>query len=251
MKKIRLNRVISRAGLSSLRGADELIRSGRVTVNGRVVTEMGLTVDPKSEAICVDGEELTASRKKHYYLFFKPKGVVSTMIDPEGRSTVSDYTSGLSVRVFPSGRLDYDADGLILLTNDGDAANLITHPKTKLPKTYQVKVSGSLSKKELEKFRRGIPVDGRQTLPAKIVPLKVTDKNSWYDVTLTEGRNRQIKKMFRYFKVRVLKIRRISIGRLSLEGLSPGEVRKLTKEETETLLKSLNLDKPRQRKTGR
>lgn len=242
MKKIRLNRIISRAGLSSLRGADELIKSGRVTVNGKTVTEMGLTVDPKNESICVDGEELSASKKKHYYLFFKPKGVVSTMIDPEGRSTVSDYTSGLSVRVFPAGRLDYDADGLILLTNDGDVANLITHPKTKLPKTYQVKVSGSLSKKDLEKFQRGIPVDGKQTLPAKITPLKVTDNNSWYDVTLTEGRNRQIKKMFRYFRMRVLKIRRISIGPLFLEGLSPGEIRKLTKDETASLLKSLKID---------
>ncbi|MBN1573081.1 MAG: rRNA pseudouridine synthase [Deltaproteobacteria bacterium] len=245
MKKIRLNRVISRAGLSSLRGADELIRSGRVTVNGSVVTEMGLTVDPKSESICVDGEELSAVKKKHYYLFFKPKGVVSTMTDPEGRITVSDYTSGLSVRVFPAGRLDYDADGLILLTNDGDVANLITHPKTKLPKTYQVKVSGSLSKKYLEKFRKGIPIDGKQTLPAKIVPLKVTDNNSWYDVTLMEGRNRQIKKMFRYFRMRVLKLRRISIGPLYLEGLSPGEIRKLTKDETASLLKSLKLDRER------
>jgi 23S rRNA pseudouridine2605 synthase len=245
MKKIRLNRVISRAGFSSLRGADELIKSGRVTVNGTVVTEMGYTVDPKSDSIQVDGEELSAPKKKHYYLFFKPKEVVSTMMDPEGRKTISDYTAGLSVRVFPAGRLDYDADGLILLTNDGDLANLIMHPGSKLPKVYQVKVAGSLTKKERDKFQMGIPVDGRQTLPAKIVPIKVTDKNSWYDVTLTEGRNRQIKKMFRYFKMRVLKIRRISIGPLSLEGLSPGEVKKLTRGEVAALHKSLNHDKER------
>ena len=242
MKKIRLNRVISRAGLSSLRGADDLIKAGRVIVNKDVITTMGFMVDPKSDAIYVDGEELSASKKKHYYLFFKPREVVSTMMDPEGRKTISHFTNDLSVRVFPAGRLDYDADGLMLLTNDGEVTNYITHPKTKLPKTYQVKVVGKLSRKELTKFENGIPVDGRPTLPARIVPLKSKDKNSWYEITLTEGRNRQIKKMFWYFKMRTQKIRRISIGPLNLEGLSPGEVRKLTKSELSTLMSSLKIE---------
>jgi 23S rRNA pseudouridine2605 synthase len=241
MTKIRLNRVISQDGLSSVRQADELIRQGRVLVNGTVVTGLGFMVDLRTDQIMVDGEPVGGHKKKHYYLFFKPKGVVSTMEDPRNRPSISDFANSLSVRVFPAGRLDYDADGLMLLTNDGRIANLAMHPRSKVPKTYQVKVAGTLSVRELARFAGGVSIEGKRTLPAKIVQLQVKPSNAWYEVTLAEGRNRQIKKMFALFGKRVLKIRRIAIGPLSLEGMAPGEVRKLTAQERAALFESLGV----------
>lgn len=243
MTQIRLNRVISQDGLASVRDADELIRQGRVLVNGEVVTGLGSMVDPRVDHIMVDGEPIGSRKKKHYYLFFKPKGVVSTMEDPEGRQSISDYSKALSVRVFPAGRLDYDADGLMLLTNDGAVANLAMHPRSKVPKTYQVKVAGALSDHELGRFSAGIPIDGKRTLPAKIKPLEVRPNNAWYEINLSEGRNRQIKKMFALFRKRVLKIRRVAIGPLSLEGMAPGQIRKLTARECELLFAALGIGK--------
>lgn len=242
MTKIRLNRVISQDGLSSVREADELIRQGRVLVNGVTVTELGVMVDLRADRITVDGEPVGGPKKKHYYLFFKPKGVVSTMDDPQGRSSISGFTGALSIRVFPAGRLDYDADGLMLLTNDGRIANLAMHPRSKLPKTYQVKISGALTERELARFAGGVSIEGKRTLPARIVPLEVRPSNAWYEVTLSEGRNRQLKKMFGLFGKRVAKIRRIAIGPLKLEGMAPGEVRKLTARERDLLFAALGTE---------
>jgi 23S rRNA pseudouridine2605 synthase len=241
MTKMRLNRFIARSGISSLRGADELIRQGRVSVNGTAISEMGVKIDPERDYVLVDDEPITGPKKKRYYLFFKPKGVVSTMMDPEGRTCIADFTKGVSEGLFPVGRLDYDADGLMLLTNDGVLANNIAHPSKKLPKAYQVKITGTLSRKKIEAFQKGIPIDGKRTIPCTIKPLEVRQKNAWYEVTLVEGRNRQLKKMFSYFHHRVLKIKRISIGPLSLEGMAPGEMRKLTPDELERLLASLGM----------
>jgi 23S rRNA pseudouridine2605 synthase len=241
MTKIRLNRVISQDGIASVREADELIRQGRVLINGVVETGLGFMVDPRIDHIMVDGEPIGGHKKKHYYLFFKPKNVVSTMDDPERRPSISDFTQSLSVRVFPAGRLDFDADGLMLLTNDGQVANLAMHPRSKVPKTYQVKVAGALAENELIRFRAGISIERKRTLPARIIPLEVRPSNAWYEVTLAEGRNRQIKKMFAFFRKRVLKIRRVAIGPLSLEGLAPGEVRKLTARESELLFSALGI----------
>jgi len=242
MKTLRLNKFISRSGIASVRGAEDLIAQGRVLVNGETVTEPGTIVDPATDVVHVDGEQVSALKKKHYYRFYKPKGVVSTMSDPEGRSSIEEYTSELSVRVFPAGRLDYDADGLMILTNDGDAANTLMRPSSKLPKTYQVKISGSLTPQEAERFAGGVKIDGKKTLPAKIRFLEKRPTNSWYEVTITEGRNRQIKKMFSVFKKRVLKLRRISIGPILLEGLAPGEIQKLTPEEKKKLLDFISSD---------
>jgi 23S rRNA pseudouridine2605 synthase len=239
MTKIRLNRVISQDGLASVRESDQIIRQGRVMVNGLVVTGLGVMVDPRADRIMVDGEPIGGPKKKHYYLFFKPKDVVSTMDDPQGRPSISDFIKALSIRVFPAGRLDYDADGLMLLTNDGRIANLAMHPRSKLPKTYQVKVAGVLSERELARFTGGLSIEGKRTLPAKIKPLEVRPSNAWYEITLSEGRNRQLKKMFALFGKRVLKIRRIAIGPLTLEGLAPGEVRKLTAREYDLLFSAL------------
>ena len=244
MTKIRLNRVISQDGLASVREADEFIRQGRVMVDGIVVTALGTMVDPRTNRIMVDGEPVGRPKKKHYYLFFKPKGVVSTMDDPQNRSSISDFTKALSIRVFPAGRLDYDADGLMLLTNDGRIADLAMHPRSKVPKTYQVKVAGALSERELARFAGGVSIEGKRTLPAKIFPLEVRPSNAWYEVTLSEGRNRQIKKMFGLFGKRVMKIRRIAIGPLTLEGLAPGELRKLTARECNLLFSALGMEEP-------
>jgi len=240
MKTLRLNKFISRSGIASVRGAEDLIAQGRVLVNGETATEPGTTVDPAQDVVHVDGERVTALKKKHYYRFYKPKNVVSTMSDPEGRSSISEYVSELSVRVFPAGRLDYDADGLMILTNDGDTANAVMHPSSKLPKTYQVKINGSLSHRETERFAAGVKIDGKKTLPAKIRLLEKRPGNSWYEVTITEGRNRQIKKMFSVFKKRILKLRRVSIGPIQLEGLAPGEIQKLTPEEKKRFLELIS-----------
>lgn len=240
MKTLRLNKFISRSGVTSVRGAEDLIAQGRVLINGETATEPGAIIDPASDIVHVDGERVTALKKKHYYRFYKPKGVVSTMSDPEGRSSISEYTSELSVRVFPAGRLDYDADGLMILTNDGDAANALTHPASKLPKTYQVKINGSLMFRETERFAAGVKIDGKKTLPARIKLLERRPGNSWYEVTIIEGRNRQIKKMFSVFKKRVLKLRRVSIGPIQLEGLSPGEIQKFTTDERKRFLELIS-----------
>ncbi|MBN1883875.1 MAG: rRNA pseudouridine synthase [Deltaproteobacteria bacterium] len=240
MKTLRLNKFISRSGLTSVRGAEELISQGRVLINGEVATEPGMIIDPAADVVHVDGEQVLALKKKHYYRFYKPKGVVSTMSDPEGRPSIDEYTSDLSVRVFPAGRLDYDADGLMILTNDGDTANALMHPSSKLPKTYQVKISGSLTPREIERFAGGVTIDRKKTLPAKIRLLEKRPGNSWYEVTIREGRNRQIKKMFSVFNKRVLKLRRVSIGPIQLEGLAPGEIQKFTSEERKRFLEFIS-----------
>ena len=240
MKTLRLNKFISRSGITSVRGAEDLIAQGRVLVNGETVSEPGTIVNPEIDVVHVDGEHVTVLKKKHYYRFYKPKGVVSTMSDPEGRSSIDEYTSELSIRVFPAGRLDFDADGLMILTNDGDAANALMHPSSKLPKTYQVKISGSLTPRETERFAQGVKIDRKKTLPAKIRLLEKRPGNSWYEVTIREGRNRQIKKMFSVFKKRVLKLRRVSIGPIQLEGLAPGEIQKFTTEEKKRFLELIS-----------
>ena len=237
----RLNKLISQAGLASRRAAAEMIRNGEVAINGKVVTELGTKADPERDHIKVCGKlintKLTGAKQKTYILLNKPKGYLSSAADPQGRPLVTDLIKG-SGRLFPVGRLDFNTEGLIILTNDGEFSNFIASSKL-IPKVYEVKVKGIPNENAINKLRRGIRLeDGFKTAPADIKPLPSTERNGWYEVTLYEGHNQQIRKMFDVIGHSVVKLRRIAIGTVTDSNLSVGSHRKLTKLEIERLMKS-------------
>jgi 23S rRNA pseudouridine2605 synthase len=234
----RLQKIISAAGVASRRKAEELIARGHVAVNGKTVTELGTKADPEHDHIRVNGKLLRAPERHIYVLLNKPKGYVTTLIDPEGRPTIVSLLAGVKGRVYPVGRLDYGSEGLLLLTNDGDLANRLTKAASHVPKTYLVKVSGRPTSEELAKLRSGvsIPTDaGRRvrTTPAKIEVIKDAT-NPWYEITLIEGRNRQIRKMFEQVGHHVEKIKRVRYGSLELD-VMPGKYRFLKPQEISRL----------------
>ncbi len=229
--KERLQKVLAHLGLGSRREIEEWIRQGRVQVNGRTVA-LGEKADPARDHIRVDGLLVSRKAEPHvYYALNKPRGVVTTLSDPEGRKTVKDFLQGVKFRVYPVGRLDYDSEGLLLLTNDGDLAQGLTHPAHHVPRVYHVKVQGIVSAEKQRRFREGIKIEGQVTAPAGIVPLRKTEQSGWYEVTLREGRRRQIRKMFERLGHRVQRLRRVGIGPLALRGLKPGQYRPLTPDE--------------------
>lgn len=234
----RLQKIIASAGVTSRRKAEELIVDGRVQVNGQTVTELGTKADAARDHIRVDGKLLKPVDKHRYFMLNKPKGFVTTARDPEKRPTVMDFFKQGKTRVFPVGRLDYQSEGLLLMTNDGDLANLLTKASSKVDKTYLVKISRKPSEGAIEQLRAGIMIDrGRKgspdgrvlTQPAGIRLIRDAE-NPWYEVTLTEGRNRQIRKLFEEIGHFVEKIRRVGYGPLVLD-VAPGEVRELSSEE--------------------
>lgn len=231
--KQRLQKILSEIGIASRRKAEGLILEGRVTVNGKVAT-LGMKADPLKDYIKVDGKLIAGPEKeikKVYLIFNKPRGVVTTLHDPEGRPTVKDFLKGVKYRVFPVGRLDYDSEGLLLLTNDGDFAHAILHPSKKIPKTYIVKVKGVLDEEEIDKLRKGIRLEDGITAPAKIRKIRKTENNSWLEITIHEGRKRQIRRMLERIGHPVLKLKRTGINGLSLGDLKSGELRPLTPAE--------------------
>ena len=232
MAQDRLQKILSRAGVTSRRKAEALIVEGRVTVNGTAVTELGSKADLDVDHIKVDGKLLHAPRRMVYIALNKPVNCVTTVSDPEGRATVMDLVHGLKERVFPVGRLDYHSEGLLLLTNDGDFTNGLTSASHHIPKTYLVKVNGSLTTEQEEQFRNGIPVEGRMTAPAGLKLMRRAE-NPWYEVRLIEGRKNQIRVMFKYCGRLVEKLKRVRIGFLELGPLKPGESRHLSQEEIE------------------
>ncbi len=232
----RLQKIIAAAGICSRRNAESLILSGCVTVNGKSVVTLGAKADPETDHIKVNGRLLRPPETKVYVLLNKPKGVVSTMEDPEGRSKVTDLLKGVRERIYPVGRLDYHSEGLLLLTNDGVFAQKIMKAGTHCPKTYHVKVRGTIDEESLDRVRRGIFLDGRRTAPAKISLLKKAE-NSWYEVILVEGRNQQIRKMFKYVHHPVEKLKRVRIGFLVDPKLAPGHFRFLTSQEISRFMK--------------
>lgn len=231
----RLQKIISRAGVASRRHAEELIVQGLVTVNGQVVDELGSKADPNADTIKVRGKLVSGPAPEKIYLMLnKPKGYMVTKEDPEGRPTVMQLLGKLAPKVYPVGRLDFWSEGLLLFTNDGDFANHVLAAKTEIPKTYQVKTNASLKKEQLDRFRKGVVIDGRRTAPAKIRLMRAAT-NPWYEVQLIEGRNRQIRKMFLSLGVLVEKIKRVSVGPLYLGKLPTGQVRDLTPAEVERM----------------
>jgi 23S rRNA pseudouridine2605 synthase len=234
----RLQKLIAQAGVASRRHAEELIAAGEVTVNGKVVTEMGTKADPETDHIKVGGKLINPSlerREKTYILLNKPKGYLSSASDPEGRKLVTDLVKGYG-KLHPVGRLDYNTEGLIILTNDGDFTNIIASSK-RIPKVYEVKVKGLPTGVAINKLRRGVRLeDGFKTAPAEIQELQATDKNGWYEVILHEGHNQQIRKMFDLIGHSVVKLRRIAIGNIRDNNSLAGTARKLDQEEIKGLL---------------
>lgn len=240
MQLERLQKIIAHAGFASRREAETMIREGRVTVNGRVVTELGSKADPGHDHIKVDGKLITRAETHRYILLYKPKEVMTTVEDPQGRRTVIDLIKGVRERIYPVGRLDFHSEGLILLTNDGDLAFKVSHPKHGSVKTYHVKVRGVPQERLIEKLERGITIDGKRTLPCEISRMKTTGRgddegNSWFEVRLREGRTQQIRKMFQAVGHPVSKLRRVAIGPLSDPKLTPGDWRELTTKEVKML----------------
>jgi 23S rRNA pseudouridine2605 synthase len=240
MSTERLQKIIAAAGIASRRKAEQLITGGLVSVNGQVVTELGSKADAETDHIRVNGKLLHGAERHVYLLLNKPKGYVTTLRDPEGRPTVMDLLHGLGARVYPVGRLDYASEGLLLLTNDGEFANYLMKAASHVPKTYMVKVAGQPTVEGLARLRAGLFIaspNGRRvkTSPAKIRLLREAG-NPWYEITLLEGRNRQIRRMFEAIGHHVEKIKRVRYGGLELD-VHPGKFRRLTPQEV-TGLKS-------------
>ncbi|MCX6611067.1 MAG: pseudouridine synthase [Acidobacteria bacterium] len=226
----RLQKIMSQAGVASRRKSEEIILEGRVKVNGKVVMELGAKADLSVDHIKVDNKLLHAPKSMLYIAMHKPHSVVTTMSDPEDRKTVTDFLRGVKERVYPVGRLDYASEGLLLFTNDGEFANRIMSKRQNIIKTYVVKANGTLSDDQLDEFRAGIPLFGKKTKPAIIKPLNRAD-NPWYEIQLTEGRQNQIRIMFKHFGFLVEKLKRVKIGFLELATLKAGQIRHLTPAE--------------------
>ena len=232
----RLQKLISAAGVASRRQAEELIRAGEVSVNGQVVTELGTKADPERDHIKVRGRlinaQLAAGREKVYVLLNKPKGYLTSLSDPEGRPLVSELVPATLGRLHPVGRLDFNTEGLLILTNDGELTNYVTAARNNVAKVYEAKVKGIPPEDAVERLRRGVVLeDGVRTAPAQVKRTGETKSNAWFEIILHEGRNQQIRRMFDVIGHSVVKLRRVAIGRLRDERLKPGMWRRLTAGE--------------------
>lgn len=234
---MRLNKYIAACGVASRRGADQLIADGKITVNGNTILSMGQDVDTEKDVVCLDGTPLCISEQLMYIMLNKPAGVLSSCTDNRGRTTVIDLLTGVKERVFPVGRLDYDTEGLLLLTNDGDFAYQCTHPKYEVTKKYYAIVKGKLNDNVIATLEGNVKIDGGATSGAKIDILKKSSKRTELYITIHEGKNRHIKKLFQLVGCRVSYLKRVAIGDLQLNNLESGKWRKLTKNDIK-LLKS-------------
>ena len=241
MPEERLQKILSRAGVASRRKAEEFMAEGRVSVNGKIITELGSKADLDRDFIKVDGRLLRKPKNLIYLAMNKPPACVTTLSDPEGRKTIVDYLRGARERVYPVGRLDYASEGLLLLTNDGEFANRVTSAKSEITKVYVAKVTGKLTEDQERQFRRGISIEGRKTAPAGLRLIR-EGENPWYEVKLIEGRQNQIRIMFKNFGRLVEKLRRVKIGFLEMTGIKPGEFRHLTPREVARFKKMLKME---------
>jgi 23S rRNA pseudouridine2605 synthase len=244
--ELRIQRILSQAGLTSRRTAEEWIRSGRVTIDGEVITEPGRKASPQIHRIAVDGNPIPRTKSFVYFLFHKPRKVVSTLHDPQGRPCLKDFLAkgGIRERVFPVGRLDWDAEGLILMTNDGDLAQGLQHPRYQVPKTYRVKVSGIPSLEAIERLKSGIKLSEGDVHRADVERLKRGEDRAWFLTTVREGEKHQIKKMWEAVGHPVLTLKRVSLGPLTLGRLAPGQFRPLTQLEINKLRKLFSASQP-------
>jgi len=231
----RLQKIISAAGITSRRASEDLILAGRVTVNGIVVNELGSKADPSTDTVAVDGKSLTIASKKLYILLYKPVGYLTTLDDPEGRPLVTDLLKEVGERVYPVGRLDYNTEGLLLLTSDGEWANQLMHPRNEVEKEYHVRVRGKVHKSQLDQLAGGVEIEGRITAPARVCMIKEGEQNDWFSITIHEGRNRQVRRMCEAVSLSVVRLRRVRYGMLSMGALKPGEFRFLSEAEVDGL----------------
>ncbi len=232
---MRLQKFLARAGVASRRGSEDLMTAGRVTVNGEVVTELGAKVDPLVDVVAVDGATVSLASGPVYFALNKPTGVMTTMSDPQGRPTVASLMPPGYPGLFPVGRLDFDTEGLLLLTTDGDLAQKLLHPRHHVPKTYYVEVDGVPTEEDLSRLREGVELDDGKTAPAEARLLKRQGRGAAIELTIREGRKRQVKRMASAVRHPVMFLRRTKFGNVELGDLRPGEVRELTSEEVEGL----------------
>ncbi len=237
MAEERLQKVLARAGVASRRAAEALIAGGRVKVNGRVVSELGVRVDARASRIDVDGRRIVAEPLV-YVVLHKPRGVMCTLSDPEGRKTVAELLRGIGVRLVPVGRLDYHTSGALLCTNDGEFAGRLLHPRGGVPKEYVAKVHGIVSEAGLERWKESIVIDGRATKPADVQILRHEGDKTWLSILLREGRNRQVRRLGEATGFPVLRLARTAHAGITTEGLRPGQWRYLTRDELAELKKN-------------
>lgn len=232
---MRLQKYIAQAGVASRRKAEEIIKQGRVKVNGKVVNQMGVTVNPVRDNVTIDDRKLKIVKKKVYIALNKPKGYVTTVADEHGRKTVMDLLTDVEERVYPVGRLDYPTSGLLLLTNDGELTNKLTHPKHHVDKTYVCKVKGVMNEEHLKKFRNGVDIGGYTTAPAEIFVLGQDEKYTLLKLRIWEGKNRQIRRMMEAIGFEVLSLKRVSVGKIDIGRLKRGAYRHLDEREVNYL----------------
>ncbi|MBI5787715.1 MAG: rRNA pseudouridine synthase [Candidatus Schekmanbacteria bacterium] len=235
MESMRLQKFLSQAGICSRRKGEEYMQRGLIAVNGKIVRELGTKISPEKDHITLRGRLIKPVRDKLTVLLYKPKQYVTTLNDPENRPTVSDLVKNIPVRLFPIGRLDYHSEGLILLTSDGDLAQALSHPKHEIEKVYWVKVEGIPGADKLERLRQGVKLDDGITAPCKVRMLYRRGENCWIEIILTEGRNRQIRRMIDAVSHSVIKLKRVRLAFLTSEGLSAGQFRILSPQEVKKL----------------
>jgi pseudouridine synthase len=244
----RLQKILSAAGVASRRLSEELILQGRVTVNGETVRELGTKADPERDEIKVDGRRIRSQQRKRYVLLYKPRGYMTTRSDPEGRPTVMDLLKGVKEYVYPVGRLDYDSEGLLLLTNDGELAARLTHPRHEVDKVYEARVRGVPDERALDRLARGVTIDGRRTAPARVrasEPLvRESGEQTIVELTIHEGRHRQVRKMFDAIGHPVVRLKRVRIGPIEDPDIPAGHWRELTPQEVARLQRTAGLQAP-------
>lgn len=233
----RLQKILAQAGIASRRKAEELIREGKVRVDGMVVTEMGVRVDPATQKIECNGRPVFSLEKKVYILLHKPAGFLSTVRDPQGRPIVTDLLPNIKERIYPVGRLDLDTEGALLLTNDGELAQAVLHPSREVKKTYVAKIKGRPGPKKLAALSRGIELEGKKTWPAEITVLASEKQTTTIQIVIHEGRKRQVRKMFEAVGHPVLQLKRMAYGQLALGELKPGKYRFLPPGDIKLIFK--------------
>lgn len=229
---MRINKYLASCGEGSRRGVEALVTDGRVRVNGRQVTDLSFDVNLEKDKVMVDSRQISHFPEILYFILNKPKGVVTTVKDDKGRKTVMDFVPKIYQNIiFPVGRLDYDSEGLLILTNDGELTQKLTHPSGKIAKTYIARIEGVLDVKQIEQLSKGVVIDGKKTLPAKVRLIDFRDNNSRLEVTIIEGRNRQIRKMFEVVGKDITLLKRVQIGNLRLGGMGRGEIKQISRTE--------------------
>ena len=243
--KIRLQKYLAQAGIASRRKSEELIEMGVVRVNNRTA-KIGDSVDPKKDTVTVHGKRVQLSGNKYYLLVNKPRGYVTTMDDDLGRKDVTELVGDIKERIYPVGRLDRDSEGALIMTNDGEFANMLMHPRHQISKTYRVTVRSEVTKQQQEAIQNGIEIDGKMTAPAEVYIVEKSEKRSVMEIVLYEGRNRQIRRMCEALGLEVARLKRVAVGCVRLENLPVGKYRELTQDEIKSLLSQAGVQKEKQ-----